>query len=520
MDLRQQVLGFIQKENMIQKGDHILVGVSGGADSVCLFVLLCSIMDQLSFKLSVLHVNHGIRQEASEDADYVRALCDSYKVPFYLEEIDVPNMTKELSIGEEEAGRLARYDLFYKKMDEIGAGKLAVAHNMNDQAETFIMNLARGSGLRGLSGIRAVRDKIIRPLLMTSRDDIEAYLRDKNIAFKTDATNLEDDHTRNRIRHHILPYMTKDINSETLGHISRACAELSYAQEYIESQAQKWLEDNGFDTDVAAGHSRDTNLSKTEDIDKTEDLNKTENLNKADSLGMARSSGEGDYKSYKLSLLEYRSQPYIIRKYIIMKMLDLVTMHRKDITQAHIEAADRLCMDRAGSKKLDLPYGIRLTRSYDELEISIGASTSIADSEQATALEAISKSDNGYIFSVNNTDFRARIIEIKGDRAEDFISKVPRLPYTKWFDYDKILSCPTFRFRRAGDYIVIDKEGHKKSLKKFMTDAKIPENKRNSIILMADGDSIMWVVGYRTSCGYEISASTKHILEIDALSVN
>ena len=94
------------------------------------------------------------------------------------------------------------------------------------------------------------------------------------------------------------------------------------------------------------------------------------------------------------------------------------------------------------------------------------------------------------------------------------------MPYTKWFDYDKILSCPTFRFRRVGDYIVIDKEGHKKSLKKFMTDAKIPENKRNSVILMADGDSIMWVLGYRTSCAYEISASTKHILEIDALSVN
>ncbi len=481
---------FIRKENMIQKGDHILAGVSGGADSVCLLVLLHSLMDELSFKLSVLHVNHGIRQEASEDADYVKTLCDNYKVPFYLEEIDVPGMTRELSIGEEEAGRLARYDLFYKKMDKIGAGKLAVAHNMNDQAETFIMNLARGSGLRGLSGIRAVRDKIIRPLLMTSREDIEAYLQDQNILFKTDATNLEDDHTRNRIRHHILPYMTRDINSETLSHISRAAAELSYAQEYIESQAAKWLDDNGF------GMDKDLEFNKNAGYD------------------------EGMHSSYRLSLQGYRSQPYIIRKYIIMKLLDLVTMHRKDITQAHIEAADRLCMDKAGSKKLNLPYGIRLIRSYDELEIALGRDAVIDDDELVVDLEAINKADNGYIFSFNNTDFRARIIEIQEDDTEDFISKVPRLPYTKWFDYDKILSCPTFRFRRVGDYIVIDKEGHKKSLKKFMTDAKIPENKRNSVILMADGDSIMWVLGYRTSCAYEISASTKHILEIDALSVN
>ncbi len=510
---------FIRKENMIQKGDHILAGVSGGADSVCLLVLLHSLMDELSFKLSVLHVNHGIRQEASEDADYVKTLCDNYKVPFYLEEIDVPGMTRELSIGEEEAGRLARYDLFYKKMDEIGAGKLAVAHNMNDQAETFIMNLARGSGLRGLSGIRAVRDKIIRPLLMTSREDIEAYLQDQNILFKTDATNLEDDHTRNRIRHHILPYMTRDINSETLSHISRAAAELSYAQEYIESQAAKWLEDNGF------GMDKDERSDKTIELNKataytTTELNATIEHSKDLELNKNAGNDEGMHSSYRLSLQGYRSQPYIIRKYIIMKLLDLVTMHRKDITQAHIEAADRLCMDKAGSKKLNLPYGIRLIRSYDELEIALGRDAVIDDDELVVDLEAINKADNGYIFSFNNTDFRARIIEIQEDDTEDFISKVPRLPYTKWFDYDKILSCPTFRFRRVGDYIVIDKEGHKKSLKKFMTDAKIPENKRNSVILMADGDSIMWVLGYRTSCAYEISASTKHILEIDALSVN
>lgn len=493
MNLKQTVLEYIRKENMIEKGDHILAGVSGGADSVCLFVLLHSLMSELEFKLSVLHVNHGIRQEASQDADFVRSLCEKYNVPCFIEEVDVPALSKEMSVGEEEAGRFARYDLFYKKMDEIGAGKLAVAHNMNDQAETFIMNLARGSGLRGLSGIRPVRDRIIRPLLLTSREDIESYLRSENISFMTDATNLEDEHTRNRIRHHILPYLEKEVNSETLLHISNASSELSHAQEYMEMQAVRWLKDKGID------------VSATK-------------------------------KTPTLDLSDFRQQPMIIRKYIIMELLNFVTAMRKDITQAHIEAMDRLCMNKDGSEELHLPYGIRVFREYDELRIAVCDSSdndetsgepseeyvlefsSDETSEPGPYTEMIMRKES--LFSYNGTDFRARLYEIQGGIGGDFITKVPRLPYTKWFDYDKILSCPIFRLRKPGDYIVVDRQGHGKSLKKFMTDAKIPEKSRNSVILLADGDNIMWAIGHRSSCAYEISESTKHILEIDALSVN
>lgn len=493
MNLRQSVLEYIRKENMIEKGDHVLAGVSGGADSVCLFILLHSLMKELDFKLSVLHVNHGIRQEASCDADFVRNLCSQHNIPCFIEEVDVPALSKEMSVGEEEAGRFARYDLFYKKMDEIGASKLAIAHNMNDQAETFIMNLARGSGLRGLSGIRAVRDRIIRPLLLTSREDIEVYLKENNISFMTDATNLEDEHTRNRIRHHVLPYLEKEINSETLLHISSAANELSYAQEYMEMQAGKWLKDRKID------------LSESK-------------------------------RPPVIDLKELRTEPYIIRKYIIMELLNLVTSMRKDITGTHIEAIDKLCMNKSGSEELHLPYGIRVLRAYDDLKIVIfdendetedrddNGDEYVLEFQSDKAEEAPSCDDmrikNESFFSYNGTDYRARLYEIPDGKAQDFISKVPRLPYTKWFDYDKILSCPTFRFRKPGDYIVVDRQGHKKSLKKFMTDAKIPEKSRNSVVLLADGDNIMWAIGHRSSCAYEISENTKHILEIDALSVN
>ena len=335
----------------------------------------------------------------------------------------------------------------------------------------------------------------------------------ENISFMTDATNLEDEHTRNRIRHHVLPYLEKEVNSESLLHIASAASELSYAQEYMEMQAVKWLKDKGFDVDSDAC---DVNDAKT------------------------------------LDLKEFRDQPYIIRKYIIMELLNYVTVRRKDITQVHIEAIDRLCMNKNGSEELHLPYGIRVLRAYDELKImiisgldnvggadndgNISAHITFDNKESEFILDLSGKEvheeskealygdalkiKKECSFSFGGTDFRARLYEIQGGNSKDFITKVPRLPYTKWFDYDKILSCPIFRFRKLGDYIVVDRQGHKKSFKKFMTDVKIPEKSRNSVIIMADGDSIMWAIGHRSSCAYEISASTKHILEVDALSVN
>ena len=193
-------------------------------------------------------------------------------------------------------------------------------------------------------------------------------------------------------------------------------------------------------------------------------------------------------------------------------------------------------MNKSGSEELHLPYGIRVLRAYDDLKIVVldendetedrddNGDEYVLEFQSDKAEEASSCDDmrikNGSFFSYNGTDYRARLYEIPDGKAQDFISKVPRLPYTKWFDYDKILSCPTFRFRKPGDYIVVDRQGHKKSLKKFMTDAKIPEKSRNSVVLLADGDNIMWAIGHRSSCAYEISENTKHILEIDALSVN
>ena len=173
----RQVQNFIREQKMIMPGDFVIAGVSGGADSVCLFFELLAYQKEIPFSMEVVHIEHGIRgQDSLADANYVENLCKEYGVPFHLVSCDIKKMAQESSLTVEEAGRKARYQAFEQAAKKSGRSncKIAVAHNLDDQAETILMNLARGSGLRGLGGIRPVRENIIRPLLNTRRSEIEA----------------------------------------------------------------------------------------------------------------------------------------------------------------------------------------------------------------------------------------------------------------------------------------------------------------------------------------------------------
>ena len=209
--LEKQVKEYCDRHQMLERGDRVVLGVSGGADSVCLLFVLLALRRELDLQLHVVHVNHGIRIEAGEDAAYVSALCEAHQVPFYLYEKDIPALAKEWSCSEEEAGRRVRYEAFEEVLRQQCCQKIAVAHNSNDRAETMLFHLFRGTGLTGLAGIRPVRGQIIRPLLCVDRAQIETYLTEKQISYRHDATNDCDDYTRNKIRHHILPYAEQEI---------------------------------------------------------------------------------------------------------------------------------------------------------------------------------------------------------------------------------------------------------------------------------------------------------------------
>lgn len=224
---------------MLSVGDKVAVGVSGGADSVCLLHLLSRIKDEYGIMLKVVHVNHNIRgEEAKRDENFVRSLCAELNVELKVFSIDVPALAAECKIGEEECGRKVRYECF----NLVGCNKIAVAHTASDNCETVLFNLCRGSSLHGAGGIRPVRDNIIRPLIEMTRQDVEAYCKENNLEYVTDSTNLTDEYTRNKIRLDVVPKL-KEINTAFERNLCRFSHIARQEDEYLDKLAQKLLDD-------------------------------------------------------------------------------------------------------------------------------------------------------------------------------------------------------------------------------------------------------------------------------------
>ena len=240
--LAEKVRRYMEQEKMARRGSRILAGVSGGADSVCLLALLVRLSEECGWQIGAVHVNHRIREEAGEDAAYVRGLCAEWNVPFFLKEEDVKKKAGEWHMSLEEAGRKVRYQAFEEAAEQFGADRIAVAHNRNDRAETLLFHLFRGTGLKGMGSIRPARGKIIRPLLDTGREEIEEWLKKNGISWCTDASNETDDYTRNRIRRRVIPYVEEEICGEAGLHLAQAAGLLAQVSDYMDGQARARLE--------------------------------------------------------------------------------------------------------------------------------------------------------------------------------------------------------------------------------------------------------------------------------------
>ncbi|MDV9687848.1 tRNA lysidine(34) synthetase TilS [Clostridioides difficile] len=210
-----KVLSTINKHNLIQKGDKIVLGLSGGPDSVCLLHVLNRLKKDFNIEIYAAHLNHQIRGiEAQKDALYVSKLCEDMGIIFFVKSINVPKYCENEGLSLEEGARKLRYEMFYEIKDKIKANKIAIGHNLNDQAETVMMRIMRGTGLKGLKGIDYIRDNcIIRPILDVERSEIEEYCEAYNLNPRIDKTNLENIYTRNKIRLDLLPYMKDNFNS-------------------------------------------------------------------------------------------------------------------------------------------------------------------------------------------------------------------------------------------------------------------------------------------------------------------
>lgn len=230
---KEDVLSVIKRYNMLENCDRIVVGLSGGADSVCLLSVLNSLKAEYGFSLVAAHINHGIRgAEAQRDEESCKRLCESLNVPLEILHADIPTLSKQQGIGEEECGRIVRYDFFRSLAGE--RGKIATAHNLNDNAETLLLNLVRGAGSKGACGIPPVRDNIIRPLIETDRKSIEKYCEENKLQYVTDSTNLECEYSRNKIRIKVLPTLC-EINQNAVGALSGFASRMREQEAFLES---------------------------------------------------------------------------------------------------------------------------------------------------------------------------------------------------------------------------------------------------------------------------------------------
>ena len=463
----EKVFSFVEKHGMIHPGDKLVLGVSGGADSVCLLFLLLEYRKRVPFEMTVVHVNHGIRGDAAaEDAAWVDTLCREQGLTFKLECVDVKGYAAREKCSEEDAGRRLRYQAFRKAAEEFGGTKIAVAHNADDRAETMLLHLFRGSGLKGLRGIEPVREDIVRPILCLERREIEEYLRERQIRWRTDATNEKDGYTRNRIRHHLLPWAEREVSGRVVSHMCSTADILSETEDYLRQQTCEALEDC--------------------------------------TVRMSGPCGE------RAEIIVDRFLAYhpALQKRMILALAEELSPTGKDISAVHVEEVLSL-FEKEGNRSVNLPFGICFRRRYGKVAAGRWEAADRPGKSQQSGQSGLT----GLPEKLPELEFtRFFVRDISPYRKE-----VPENQYTKRFDCDKIKESPVLRFRQTGDYLTLsDGRGNiiHKSLKEYMIGEKIPREMRDRIPVLAEGSHVLWLIGYRSSEYYKVDTNTKCILQV------
>ena len=457
-----RVKAYIAQNKMIEHSDHIVAGISGGADSVCLFFVLLDLQKEIPFTLEVVHVNHKLRLEAEADEAFVMDLCQTHKIPYRIFTKNIAELARQQGISIEEAGREYRYECFRETQKVAGSGKIAVAHHLNDRAETILFNLFRGSGLKGLTGIRPVRDNIIRPLLCLTRDEIEEYLKRKNIPYCTDDTNQEDIYTRNRIRQHIIPFAS-EVNSEAVRHMAKTADLVWEAEDFLYKQVEK---------------------------------------------AFAKCVIFSD-KKISIDCVGLNEQDIFIKKRILFMAIEKLLPGRQNISACHIESLIGLTII-GGSQKINLPQGLIALKEYDTIVIKFA--------DESPVLFQDKKANADFSYVIRKEEQGIKIPNLGEMSCRTFLyqknENIPQKMYTKWFDYDKITSCALFRSRKPGDFLIINQKGQHKKLKEYLINEKVPKVKRDEMPVLADGSHIIWVPGLRISEYYKVTDKTETILEV------
>ena len=489
-----RIYDYMIRNKMIEESGCIIAAVSGGADSMCLLEILRELRTKAGFQLRVLHVHHGLRESAEGDLEYVAGYCEAAGIPFEAVRVDAAGNAAENGLSVEEAARHLRYEALKRAAERWdrenspqsclgerqGSGntpqscrgerqnsgntpnsdcaerqdkentprsgkmccRIAVAHHLEDQAETVLFNLARGSRLRGLRGMLPVNGRIIRPLLECSRGEIEEFLRERGIAWREDETNEDVRYARNLLRREVMPLLER-INAGVAQHIAKAAEEAAETEEFLRietGKAMKACRETQEDNSARAEHGSQNIVNQQSPI--------------------------------IVSIPILLREPPLIRRRVVYEVIAEAAGRKKDLRDVHVQDVLKLAQ-KNGNGRLDVFGGVQVEKVYDRLIFS-------ATVEPAPPFDRR--------WPMDASEYSCRVFDFDGNLAA-----VSRKQYTKWFDYDKIGAFPSFRTRREGDRITIDESGRSKSVARYMIDAKIPAELRGRIVLPAAGKEILWV---------------------------
>lgn len=411
-DFEKTALKAVVDYNMLEKGDTVIVALSGGADSVSLLNALISIKEKYSLDIKAAHVNHNLRgAEAECDENFVRRLCAEKKIELFVKSVDINKIASEEKLSTELAGRNERYK-FFKELNKKYGAKTATAHTADDNAETIIFNLTRGAGLNGLCGIKPVRNGIIRPLIYLGREDVEKYCAENGLEYVTDSTNLTDEYTRNKIRHSVIPAL-REINPNFISTVREETKLFNDINSYLELKSDEYIK---------------------------------------------KSETENGYSCEVLKKVPETLKPSVI--YRLLKLNNISPEYK------HI----KLIKAVLDSGAVDLNGNIRVLSKQGTLRF-IRTDTEAEDFSEKELKIPMSFTFNGNKYSVKELNAEGAIkLSVLEKNA-------------------------VFRTRRAGDRFTLPRRKVTKSLKKLFNELKIPEEKRDTLMLLASGSEVLWIEG-------------------------
>ncbi len=460
--IQEKILQTIKRYHMFRRYDKVLVCISGGFDSTALLLILNELKEKLSIDIQTAHLNHMLRgKESDEDEKFVRELTDRLGIPLTVKRKDVLSLAEKRKVSLEDAARSQRYEFFFKTANRIKAQKIALGHTQDDQAETFLMRILRGSGLCGLSSIWPIRKindyVIVRPLIQITKDEIIDYLKEKDIKARLDSSNLSDMYLRNRIRLNLVPYVMREFNPNIKETLAKEAELIRGVYDYINRKVERFFK-------------KKAKIKNKIVILNLKDLNRKETA---------------------------------IMYEILRRCIYLAKGNLNRITFNHILNLHRIIRESSGTTTLDLPE-LRVSKEYDQLKFY---KRRIRKTKGSVILPDKLKVPG--ITEIHDLGIKIKAEILPKDRCN--LKKNKGIEY---IDYDKIDQPIKLRFRQPHDRFMPLGMRKEKKLKDFFIDSKISRDERDRILLAVSGNEIIWVVGYRISEKVKVTQRSKKVIKL------